>query len=142
MTGKIFSLKMAVVLLAACAAPPPAPAPMAAATCPAGGAQMAKVELFFGLAIPGGGEVSSAEWQAFLEAEVTSRFPDGLSVDEVSGQWRDAATGQTVRERSRVVMILYTPGAEAAIEAIRTTYKARFRQDSVMRVDELDCVGF
>ena len=57
---------------------------------------------------------------------------------------RDAATGKTVREHSRVVMVLYLPSpeAEAAIEAIRAAYKTRFRQDSVLRLDETDCVAF
>ncbi|BCW88881.1 hypothetical protein sos41_20260 [Alphaproteobacteria bacterium SO-S41] len=147
MSVRIISLAAACALLSACAtpAPPVAPVPVAVApACPAGGSTMSKVELYFGLAIPGGGAVSKTEWQAFLDTEVTPRFPDGLSVEDVSGQWRDAATGKTVREPSRRIMILYTPSAEAEtkIEAIRTAYKTRFRQDSVMRLDETDCVAF
>jgi len=138
------------VVVAGCAAPgaapsaPPAtPAPPVAA-CRAGSDLMAKTELYFGLAIPGGGKVTPAQWSDFLNTEVTPRFPDGLTVDETAGQWRDQATGKTVREPSRVVMVLYTRSdqAEASIEAIRTAYKTRFRQDSVMRLDEMDCVGF
>lgn len=53
------------------------------------GQEMLKTELFFGRGIPGGGLVSETEWQAFLEKEVTPRFPDGLSAFEVQGQWRD-----------------------------------------------------
>ena len=36
----------------------------------------------------GGGEVSEEEWRAFLETEVTPRFPDGLTVLTAYGQWR------------------------------------------------------
>ena len=142
----------AALLLAGCAAPkaaapeasPPPVVSSAAPACPAGGGVMAKTELYFGMAIPGGGKVSERDWAGFLNAEVTPRFPDGLTVDETAGQWRDAKTGKTVREPSRVVMVLYEPSAaaEAAIEAIRDAYKTRFRQDSVMRLDETDCVAF
>ncbi len=105
---------------------------------------MAKVELYFGLNIPGGGRVEPAAWQAFLDREVTPRFPAGLTVDEVSGQWRDATTGETIREPSRVLTILYppTPAAEQQIEAIRAAYQSEFHQDSVMRLDEAACVSF
>lgn len=145
MTARSIVRAAACLLAAGCAAPgpvaPPAPAPPA---CPAGGEVMRRTELYFGLAIPGGGMVGDGEWSAFLNAEVTPRFPDGMTVDETSGQWRDAATGKTVREHSRVVMVLYLPSpeAEAAIEAIRAAYKTRFRQDSVLRLDETDCVAF
>ena len=147
MSIRIISLAAACALLGGCATPttPIAAQPIAAApACPAGGSTMSKVELYFGLAIPGGGSVSKTEWQAFLDTEVTPRFPDGLSVDEASGQWRDAATGKTVREPSRRIMILYAPSleAETKIEAIRNAYKTRFRQDSVMRLDETECVAF
>ena len=133
-----------VILLGGCAAPSGAGPAMATQACPVGGSQMAKVELYVGLAIPGGGEVSEAAWLAFLDTEITPRFPGGLSVSEVSGQWRDAATGGIVREPARRVMILYerSANAEAAIEAIRAAYKTRFRQDSVMRLDETECVAF
>ena len=52
----------------------------AAATCRTGAAAYARLELLFGLGKQGGGEVSEEEWRAFLETEVTPRFPDGLTV--------------------------------------------------------------
>lgn len=116
----------------------------APATCPAGGWQMTSVTLFFGLAIPGGGTVSEAEFADFLDREVTPRFPEGFSVLSASGQWRDAAGGGIVREPSRALLIWRAPSdeANASVEAVRDAYKRRFRQDSVMRVDDLDCVDF
>ncbi|CAK8714696.1 hypothetical protein KKHLCK_03755 [Candidatus Electrothrix laxa] len=105
---------------------------------------MSKVELYFGLNIPDGGKIDPATWQMFVDNEVTPRFPKGLTIKEVSGQWQDEKTGRTVREPSRVLMILYKPSTETAraIEDIRTTYKKKFRQDSVMRLDETNCVSF
>ena len=84
-----------------------------------------------------------SEWRAFLDTEVTPRFPDGLTVLTGYGQWRSEA-GRIAKEASRVLVIWYQPGAdsEAKIEAIRSAYKARFGQESVMRVDGTSCVSF
>ena len=117
---------------------------LAESSCSQDAQTMSKVELYFGLDIPGGETVRPQAWEQFVDEEVTPRFPDGLTIDEVSGQWQDAKTGETVQESSRVLMILYKPSEESekAIEEIRTTYKSQFRQDSVMRLDETNCVSF
>lgn len=135
--------------LAACASPrqadaPPAPAPAAAATCAAGGVSMARVELVFGLDIKGGGRISEAEWRAFLEKEVTPRFPDGLTALDAYGQWRVPNDGRIARLDSKVLLIWYAPSAEAEarIQEIRAAYKVRYQQISVMRIDGADCVSF
>ena len=74
----------------------------------------------FGLGKQGGGEVSEEEWRAFIETEVTPRFPDGLTVLTAYGQWR-GRSGEIAREPSRVLVIWHRRGAdgEADIEAIR-----------------------
>jgi hypothetical protein len=105
---------------------------------------MARLELYFGTQKPGGAPVTDAEWGAFLNEEVTPRFPDGLTVLTGNGQWRNAA-GVITKETSAVLVILYEPSAEkeAAIEDIRAAYKDRFEQESVMRVDgPTQCVSF
>lgn len=135
------------VALAACAAPKAAQAPVSAtaeAACPAGGARMVRVELIFGLDIKSGGRISEAEWRAFLEKEVTPRFPDGLTAFDAYGQWRVPADGRIARLDSKVLLIWYAPSAEAEanIQAIRQAYKTRYDQISVMRVDGADCVSF
>ena len=115
----------------------------AGVTCRAGAATYARLELLFGLGRQGGGEVSEEEWRAFLEAEVTPRFPDGLTVLTAYGQWR-SRSGEVAREPSRVLVIWHRreTGSEAEIEAIRQAYKAQFGQESVMRVDGASCVSF
>ena len=114
-----------------------------AAACRAGASAYARLELLFGLGKQGGGEVSEEEWRAFLETEVTPRFPDGLTVVAAYGQWR-SRSGEVAREPSRVLVIWYRREAasEAGIEAIRQAYKAQFSQESVMRVDGISCVSF
>src|ERR1700752_737176 len=54
----------------------------------------------------GRGSANAARWAQFLAREVTPRFPDGLTVYETSGQWRDPATKAIARERSRVLRII------------------------------------
>ena len=47
-------------------------------------------KLYFGLGPADRPEqgISEAEWRAFLDREVTPRFPAGLSVLDVYGQWQ------------------------------------------------------
>jgi len=136
------ALAALVLALAACASSPPPRAASARAgvgvgASVGGGEAMTATRLYFGMAIPGGGAVSEADWRRFLAREVTPRFPDGLTVHEARGQWRDTRTGRLVRERSRVLLLLHrgTAKARAAIAAIVARYKARFEQRSVLRVD-------
>ena len=112
-------------------------------TCRQGATALARLELLFGMGKADGGEVSDGEWRAFLEAEVASRFPEGLMVLTGFGLWRGSEGGQA-REKSRVVEIWYGPAADSdgKIEAIRAAYKKRFCQESVMRVDGVSCVSF
>jgi Protein of unknown function (DUF3574) len=69
-----------------------------ASVLPGEGDAMTATRLYFGLSIPGGGTVSDADWRDFLAHEVTPRFPDGLTVNEARGQWRDTRTGRVVGE--------------------------------------------
>ena len=114
-----------------------------AAACRTGAATYARLELLFGLGKQGGGEASEEEWRAFLETEVTPRFPDGLTMLAAYGQWR-GRSGEVSREPSRVLVIWHRRGAggETDIEAIRAAYRAQFNQESVMRVDGVSCVSF
>jgi len=122
-----------------------APLPLLAQpACREGAYAMARLELYFGTQRPGGAPVTEAEWAGFLDEEVTPRFPDGLTVLEGNGQWRNSQ-GVITRETSTVLVILYDPAAqkETAIEDIRAAYKDRFDQESVMRVDgPTQCVSF
>jgi hypothetical protein len=92
--------------------------------------------LYFGFSKPGGA-VSAQEWQAFVDAEVTPRFPDGLTQWPAQGQWREKEK-DVLKEESRVLEIVHLPGndADEKIQAIRNAYKKQFSQSSVLRVSE------
>src|SRR5688500_6141680 len=70
------------LVLTACAGTTPA-------TCASGTSPMTKFELFLGQNIGTTGRVSDEDWRRFLADEVTPRYPDGFTVLEASGQWRD-----------------------------------------------------
>lgn len=114
-----------------------------AQACPPGLEATTTAELFFGRNIGATFGVSEADWARFLDEEITPRFPNGLSVSDVAGQWK-AGDGTIVREPSKAVMIVLSGGEGEAsrLDAIRDAYKARFRQDAVMLVQRRACVGF
>ncbi len=91
--------------------------------------------LYFGTQKPEGGVVSDAEWQQFLADEITSRFPDGLTTWEASGQWRDAHH-VIEREKTHIVQLVHRVNGEdeGRIVAIIASYRKRFAQEAVLRV--------
>jgi uncharacterized protein DUF3574 len=96
--------------------------------------------LLFGTERPdGAAAVTESEFQRFLDTEVTPRFPDGLTVDQARGQYRDRH-GVIEKERSYQVIVLYpsdrASSTDAKLERIRRLYTESFRQESVGRVDE------
>jgi len=102
--------------------------------------------LYFGLGAIDHPEqgVSEADWRSFLDREVTPRFPDGLSVLDVYGQWQGKNQKTPERLRSKMLIVDYPDTAEnrAKIEAIRAAWKQKTGDQSVMRVTEPADVSF
>lgn len=111
--------------------------------CPEGSEHFDEYRLFFGRNIGDAEGVSDDDWRTFLADTVTSRFPDGLSVFDAAGQWRNSQ-GEIVRERSKMVLILAVPDSDATqrLDEITQEYKQRFSQESVLRVTGSACVAF
>ena len=106
--------------------------------CTAPQKPMLDVELLLGR-----GSASDARWKQFLAREVTPRFPDGLTVFETTGQWRDPATKAITREKSRVLRIIVSADiARDKIDALAAAYKTQFAQKSVGIVIRPACVSF
>jgi len=105
---------------------------------------MIEVEMMFGRNIGGRLGVTEARWRAFLAREVTPRFPEGLTVFDTSGQWRDAKKKTVVREPSKIVRVIVPADVDTQerILAIASAYKTRFRQDSVGVLSRPACVSF
>ena len=120
------------------------PAPRAdTPPCPAGTDRWTEYRLFFGRNNGGEEVVTDEAWRAFLAEEITPRFPDGLSVVDVAGQWRDAS-GTIVRERSKMVLILAEPEASGLrrTDEIAQAYRQTFGQEFVLRAVTTACVSF
>lgn len=139
------TISLAALMLAALIGGCSAPASRSAFSVPActSGDVMAQTSLYFGLSRPQGTDITSAEWQSFIDREVTPRFKEGLTVFDAKGQWLEGR-GAIAREHSKVLMVIHPTGetAEQNIEALRTRYKQLFQQESVMRIDSPVCVAF
>jgi len=102
--------------------------------------------LYFGLGpadIPDKG-VSDAAWRDFLDKEVTPRFPAGLSVVDVYGQWQSKGRPSPSRIRSKMLIIDYPDTAQnrLRIDAIRAAWKQRTHDQSVLKVTQPADVSF
>ncbi|HTZ70676.1 MAG TPA: DUF3574 domain-containing protein [Acetobacteraceae bacterium] len=110
----------------------------------AGAAPMQIVELYFGRDVPGRASVTAAEWADFSGHELTPRFPDGFTVLDGQGQWRNPRTGVIGREASWVVVAAVPMGTDLAarVDPVVGAYRARFHQESVGVVTEEACGRF
>ncbi|CAO3352021.1 DUF3574 domain-containing protein [Azospirillum palustre] len=140
------SAALSLFLLAGPAAAQLAPVPTATAlVCDAYAAgAMIEAQLFFGRNIGSEIGVSERDWTDFLNGEVTPRFPNGLTVTDGSGHWRDIETGRLVREPSKILTLLADgdPATLILIREIVDLYKGRFHQQSVALVVRPVCVSF
>lgn len=105
---------------------------------PAEAADWARSELYFAIAADGADAAAIAEgdarWRAFLDREVTPRFPDGLSVLDADGQWLARGASEPSRLRSKVLVVLHpdTPAVRERIDAIRLAWKRETGHVSVL----------
>lgn len=109
-------------------------------SCGGGGQRAVQELIYFGTDTPSG-SVTPEEWTRFLSEVVTSRFPEGLSVWQASGQWR-AASGVIVNEQTYVLSLIHAPDNAAidkAMQDILASYKTRFQQEAVLRVTTPVC---
>jgi hypothetical protein len=105
---------------------------------------MITAELMFGRKIGDRIGVSDAAFAAFLAREISPRFPDGLTVIDGKGQWRDSDRGVIVREPSKLVLLIFRddPARRENLDAIADAYKRQFRQQSVLISRRASCVTF
>jgi hypothetical protein len=136
------ALHAAVIVLVLAALPAPARAQLTECRGPTKPQQVA--ELIFGRSIGGRIEVDEAQWVLFVDNEITPRFPDGLTVFDAAGQWRDKTSNKITRESSKIVLIVLPGNAEdlARLNEIAEAYKRSFGQQSVGMILRPACVSF
>jgi hypothetical protein len=105
---------------------------------------MIVAELFFGRDIPGRRPLTEKEWSAFADEIIARQFPDGFTVSDGEGEWRDPVMRKVVRERTKILTVAAAPTAEveARIARVTAAYRARFRQKSVGILARTDCGAF
>ncbi|KRA15031.1 DUF3574 domain-containing protein [Lysobacter sp. Root604] len=134
--GLLLSLCLA---LSACASVAPTtvdPALHGDAARPAAAQAWIRSELYFSVGTEGQDQtrIDETQWRAFLDREVTPRFPDGLTVFEGYGQWLFRGAAAPERQRAKVLVVLHedTPARVADIEAIRVAWKRMSGHQSVL----------
>lgn len=120
------------------------PAPSAAAASatmrgdaqrPARAAHWQRAEVYFGLGRRDADDAAAfeARWQAFLDEEVTPRFPDGFSVLDAYGQWQRQDTRQIQRLNSKLLVVLFQGAKHRRdLDALRAAWKQRTGDESVL----------
>ena len=110
------------------------------------GAQQPKqvAELLLGRDIGRRFGVGERAFAGFVARELTPRFPDGLTITDATGQWRDPTGGAPVREATKRVEIVLPgdAGDQAKLDAVVTAYKREFHQHSVGVIVRPACVSF
>jgi len=106
--------------------------------------RMLIAELFFGRTIKGRGPLTDAEWAEFAAQTITPNFPDGFTVFDGDGQWRNPQTGQIASDRTKILLVAAKrePDLARRLSAVIDAYKARFHQQSVGVITRDSCAVF
>lgn len=118
--------------LAGCASAPKA-------VCPVGQSQLHTAQFFLGAKPPA--KLNDRDLRLFVDREVTPRFPDGVTVVEGGGQWK-GAENRLIREAAKVVLVVLpaTGDSQGSVEAVRTAYRGKFKQETVVVLPPPSCV--
>ena len=134
---KLLGALLLALLLAGCASLGPQ-------TCPAGQERLRTAQLFFGHRppTPAAPRISDADFRRFVDQELTTRFPDGLTVLDGGGQWK-GEENRRIREAAKVVLIVLpkTGDGPARLNAVRNAYKMRFKQGTELLVTRPACIS-
>jgi Protein of unknown function (DUF3574) len=134
------------MFLTSCAPSPTTPSsPPAAFSCPLPAERaMLIAELFFGRGIKGREPLTDAEWAEFAAQTITPNFPDGFTVFDGEGQWRNPLTGYTAGSGTKILLVAAKrePDLARRLSAVIDAYKARFHQRSVGLITRDSCAAF
>lgn len=105
---------------------------------------MVEVQLFFGRDIEVRGQVTKNEWADFAATVLTRQFPDGFTVSDGEGQWRDPKTKAAIHEQSKIVTVVtpQSPALARKLTGVMEAYRTRFHQQSVGIVTRPVCAAF
>jgi Protein of unknown function (DUF3574) len=106
--------------------------------------RMLVAELFFDRDIDRREPLTDAEWAAFVAEAITPNFPDGFTVLDGEGRWRNPRTGRTGGGRTKILLVAAKRTADLArrLTAVIDAYKREFRQHSVGLITRDSCASF
>jgi hypothetical protein len=130
------------LLLAGCAETP-APSPPYACLLPVE-QRMLVAELFFGHGIGRREPLSDADWAEFAAQTIAPNFPDGFTVFDGEGRWRNPQTGHAGGERTKILIVAAKrePDLARRVAAVIDAYKSQFRQQTVGVITRDSCAAF
>jgi hypothetical protein len=104
---------------------------------------MIEAQLLFGRDIEGRATVSDAEWTDFAATTIAKDFPDGFTVSDGVGQWRDPS-GAAVHEQSKIVLVVAdkADALAAKLDDVIEAYRSRFHQQAVGVITRPVCAAF
>lgn len=116
--------------------------PAAAEPCADPLKPMLRAELFFGRTIGDRFGVTDRLWQIYVDRELTPRFPEGFTVVDGRGQWRE--DDAVMREASKIVIVVAPDSADVRtrIATAMNAYIKQFKQKSVGLVTQAVCAAF
>lgn len=96
-----------------------------------------RTDLYFGLSIPDGGQVSAGEWQWFSDSVVALQFPEGYTERDATGKWRDTQLHTTITEPTKILTFIgaNSKARRARLDTVVQVYMQRYRQQAVLRID-------
>jgi len=105
---------------------------------------MLVAEMFFSRSVRGREPLTDAEWAEFAAQTITPNFPEGFTVFDGQGQWRNPRTGAIARDATKILLVAVKrePDLQARLSAVIDTYKARFQQQSVGVITRDSCAAF
>jgi hypothetical protein len=131
-------------VLAGCAGSPSTPQPAEYACLLPAEQRMLVAELFFGRSITGREPLTDTEWAEFTAQAITPNFPDGFTIFDGEGQWRNPQTGRIASDRTKILLVAVNrePDLARRLSAVIGAYKARFHQQSVGIITRDSCAAF
>ena len=105
---------------------------------------MLVAELFFARGSMGREPLTDAEWAEFAALTITPNFPDGFTVFDGDGQWRNPQTGRIAGNRTKILLVAAprTPDLAQRLGAVIDAYKTEFHQQSVGIITRDSCGAF
>ena len=105
---------------------------------------MSVSQLFLGRDIAGRRPLTDEEWSAFVSTVIAREFPDGFTVMDGEGTWRDPATQKIVHEQTKILVVASASTYDLAdrIDRISQAYRSAYAQTSVGSLTYNACGNF